>query len=166
MQLEIRDKEGVFGTIEVTPEKAQELRELLGSGTASAESEAQLKESQDKVTELEAQRQAGPRTMDDFTSDEKAYFVINWAKTLPLEDKVLFAVGVGVVVAETVKAEVAEAKQKAEAAAAEAANAAEAEEKEGPAAEAEEKVEPEIIVGETDLPGYKYFKHLNMSMKE
>ena len=153
MQLEIRDKEGAFGTIEVTPEKAQELRELLGLGTASAESEAQLKESQGKVEELGGQvaelgeklATAEARTMGDFTPIEKANFVIDWAKELTMEDKAIFCEGVGIPLAKVTEAEVAEAAKQA-------------------AGEAVE--DPAVIQGKTDRPGYKFLEYLNMSVKE
>lgn len=141
MRLEIEDKEGVFGTIEVTPEIVQELKEALGLGAASVESEAQFKESQGKVGEMEEKlTKAEARTMDSYSPREKADFVIAWAKELSAEDKAIFAEGTGITIAPEVepKAEVAESKAEV----------------------------PMIIKGPTDLPGYKYFEHLGISVKQ
>jgi len=135
MQLELKDDKGLIGTIELPLEQ---VKETLGLGSASVESEAQLKESQGKVGELQEKlAQAEGRTMDDFTPIEKADFVLNWAKGLSVEDKAIFAEAVGISVARATDAEVAE-------------------------------VEGELatIQGKTDKPGYKYLEHLNLSVKE
>lgn len=96
-----------------------------------------LKESQEKVIELEEQLQAGTRTMDDFSPTEKAEFVIAWGKALSPERKAVFAQAVGIPIAgaEVVKV-------------------------------AEEEGNPKIITGKTDKPGYIYYDYLNISMRE
>jgi len=145
MQLELKDEKGVIGTIELPLEQ---IKEVLGSGSASGESEVQLKESQGKVAELEeklgqvAQLEeklaaAEGRTMDDFTPVEKADFVIAWGRGLSPENKAVFAQAVGIPIAGASAAEVAEV--------------------EG---------EPKTIQGKTDKPGYKYYEYLNISMRE
>jgi len=116
------------------------------SSDSSKTTDAQLKESQGKVAELEEKlTTAEGRTLGDFTPAEKANFVVTWAKGLSLEDKAIFAEAVGIPIAKATDAEVAEAEQRAK-------------------AEAEE--EPKTIQGKTDKPGYKYLEHLNLSVRE
>ena len=144
MQLELKDDEGLIGTIELPLE---ELKEALGLGSASVAEpaatealkvEAQLKESQGKVGELEGKLAvAEGKTMGDFTPVEKANFVIAWAKGISPEDKAIFAQAVGIPIAGASAAEVADV--------------------EG---------EPAIIEGRTDKPGYRFLEYLNLSMRE
>ena len=104
----------------------------------SSEAEAQLKESQGKVGELQEKLAAAEgKTMDDFQPAEKADFVIAWGRGLSPENKAVFAEAVGIPIAGASAAEVAEA--------------------EG---------EPKTIQGKTDKPGYKYLEFLNLSVKE
>lgn len=136
MKLELQDEKGLTGVFIELP--LEQVREGLGLGSLSAESEAQLKESQGKVAELEEKlTTAEGRTMDNFTPVEKANFVIAWGKGLSPEDKAIFATAVGIPIAKATEAEVAEV--------------------EG---------EPAIIQGKTDKEGYKFLEHLNLSVKE
>ena len=99
---------------------------------------ALLKESQDKVGELEEKlARAESRTMGDFTPTEKAEFVIAWGKGLSPEEKAVFCEAVGIPMSKATDAEVALA--------------------EG---------EPKIIQGKTDKEGYKFLEHLNLSIRE
>ena len=150
MKLELIDLEGnVKGTIELPVE---EIKANLASpeSSKSAEDEAQLKESQDKVAELEEKlATAESRTMDDFGSLEKGKFVIDFAKALSPEDKAIFAEGTGI---SQVREPEAEKKD-------------DGEEPEDKAAEVAEE-EGKVIVGKTDKPGYKFLPHLNISVKK
>lgn len=142
MQLELKDEKGTVGTIDVPLE---EIKEALGLGSASGANPAdaslqekatslgaQLKESTEKIATLET------RTMDSYSPQEKASFVIAWARALPPEDKAIFAQGVGLT----------------------SAVAAE------PEAKVKEGAEPMIIQGKTDKAGYKYYEHLGYSVKQ
>ena len=192
MKLELKDEKGLIGTIELPV--AELVKEVQGLGSESAETEAQLKERLSKkslvdqvsewvdtrvIAELvvdhlksegiprtfeqakavwldtlqmlgshlaEGAKLAGGKTMDDFTPIEKAKFVLAWGKELSLEDKAIFAEAVGLPIAKATAAEVAEAEAKL--------------------AAGEKLEEPKIIEGKTDLPGYKFLEHLNMSIKE
>ncbi len=138
MKLELQDDKGSTGVFIEIP--VAQLREELGLVSSSGEAEAQFKESQDKVGTLEEELKvalAGAKaTMADFTPTEKAEFVINWAKGLAAKDKAFFAEAVGISV-------VAQVEEK-------------------PA----DQGDPHVIVGKTDKPGYKFYEHLNLSIKE
>ena len=169
MKLELQDAKGLTGVFIEVP--LEQLKEGLGFLSSSPETEAQLKESQDKVAEAEVQLKqsqdkiaeledkvatvveleeklatAEGRTMGDFTPIEKANFVIAWAKDLSMEDKAIFCEGAGIPIAKVTEAEVAEAAAKRAA---------------GEAVE-----DPAVIQGKTDRPGYKFLEYLNMSVKE
>lgn len=156
MKLELKDKAGKgIGTIEFPVEEvAKSLNQSLSSSLESDAQlhEAQLKESREKVLEMETQLKesqgraaeleeklagADGRTMDDFAPLEKANFVIAWGKGLSPEDKAIFARAVGVSIAGASAAEVAEA--------------------EGELA---------IIQGKTDKEGYKFLEHLGVSVRD
>ncbi len=147
MKLELKDEKGVVGTIELPLEQ---IKEALGLGSASVaestEADAKLKESQDKVGELEEKlATAEGRTMHDYAPRDKATFVIAWAKGLSPEEKATFAEAVGIPLAEAPAAEAVEAEQEAK---------------------AEESQEPKIIQGKTDRPGYRFLEYLDLSVKE
>ena len=123
---------------------------LAEHSTESSTSEAQLKETQEKVADLEEKLSVAQGiTMDDFTPDEKANFVISWAKDLPAEKVAVFAelAGIPLAVAE-VKTETVAAEEKTE------------------PVEAEVEETPKIIEGKTDLPGYRYLSYLDRSIKD
>ncbi len=146
MQLKLQDAEGLTGVFIEVP--LAELREEIGlvssEGAESTEIAAQLKESKEKVAELEEKLStAEARAMGDFTPIEKANFVIAWAKELSMEDKAIFCEGVGIPIAAATEAEVAEA-----------------------AAKKAVEEEPSVIEGKTNRPGYKFLEYLNMSVKE
>lgn len=137
MKLELKDDKGVVGTIEVTKENAEELKELLDLGSASvaeaklAEVEPQLEESRGKVAQLEGE----VATLK--SPETKAA----WLKEfLTPENFAVVATQLGYELPE--KAEVAEAGEEAEVA------------------------EPTICKGRTDKPGWKYLPHIDMSIKE
>lgn len=85
------------------------------------------------------------RTMDDFTPTEKAAFVIPWLQDLATTDFVKLARHTG------------HEAQLVPAAAAEVAEVP---------AEGETRKEELFLQGKTDLPGYKYFPHVDLSVKE
>lgn len=143
MKLELKDTEGkVKGTIEIP------IEEIKASLASMESSDAQLKESQGKVAELEGKlAKAEGKTLNDYSPEDKANFVITWAKGLSVEDKAIFAEAVGIPITKATDAEVAEAEQKAK-------------------AEAEEAEAPKTIQGRTDKPGYKFLENLNLSVRE
>ena len=163
MKLELVDLEGsIKGTIELPLEELKtalalpKLSEEAKAGLASSESSndaAQLKESQVKITQLEGDNagledslaEAVGRTMDDYSPIEKATFVIPWLRDLPTADFVMLARNTG------------HEAQLVPAAAAEVAEVV---------AEGEPKKEEVFIQGKTDLPGYKYFPNVDLSIKE
>lgn len=133
MQFPIVKKEDQSLALEIPDDLLQQVTSKL-----SSQAEAQLKESQDKVGELEGKlAEAEGKTLGDFTPQEKADFVITWAKGLSPEDKAIFATAVGIPIVGAAAAKVAEV--------------------EG---------EPNIIEGKTDRPGYRFLEHLNLSIKE
>lgn len=85
---------------------------------------------------------AEDKTMADFSPEEKADFVIAWAKGLSLEDKAIFAEAVELPIAIATDAEVAEAEAKGEG------------------------EPPNVIKGKTTRPGYKFLEYLNLSVRE
>lgn len=135
MKLELQDEKGSTGVFIELP--LEQLKEELGLISSSPEAEAQLKESQEKIAQLEEQLLAGTRTMDDFAPTEKANFVISWGKALSPERKAIFAQAVGIPIAGAEVVEVAEVEGN-----------------------------PKIIEGKTDKPGYIYYEFLNLSMRE
>ncbi len=153
LELKLKSLDGKeLGTIDLT----EVMEELTAQArlSSSSDSEAQLKESRDKVAELEEQlANIQGKTMNDFTPEEKAGFVLTWARGMSLEDKAIFAGAVGIPLGKSTEAEVAEAE------------GAEAEAKRK-AAEGEKLEEPFYIEGKTDRPGYSYKPYLNLSIKE
>lgn len=152
MKLELRDAEGLTGVFIEVP--LEQLRAELGSGSSSAAADpdagAQLKETQDKVAELEEKlATAESRTMDDYGRLEKANFVIAFATALSPEDKAIFAQGTGISQVREPESEKKEAGDEPDAETAEVA-----------------EEEPGTIVGKTDKPGYKYLERLGLSVKE
>ena len=144
MKLELQDEKGLTGVfIELPMAELKEALTELGSESVSAaetpDAAAQLKESQEKVADLEERlATAEGKTLDDYAPREKSAFVIAWARGLTSEDKAIFAEAVGITKA-----------------------------KEAPKAEVKEpEEEPTIIEGKTDKPGYKYLPVLNLSYKE
>lgn len=143
--LELKDGKGLIGTVEVTAEKAEELKKILGFGSVSdakvseaeaklAEVEPQLKESKDRVTELEGEVATlkAPET--------KAA----WLKEfLTPENFVVVASQLGYELPE-VKAEVVEHVEGVEA----------------------EVAEPTIMKGKTDKPNWTYLPNIDMSIKD
>ncbi len=154
MQFPIVKKEDQSLALEVPDDLLQQLTSKLSSQAEAQLKEnegtlALLKESQDKVAELEEKlAMAEGRTMDDFTSIEKAEFVIPWMRDRSAEEFVKLALHTGheAQLAPATAAEVAEAEQKAKTEVAEE--------------------EPKTIQGKTDRPGYKYLEHINMSVRE
>lgn len=123
MQLEVKDKDGVIGTIELPIAELMKEVQDLGSASVADPSatealkvevqsfEAQLKEKGEEIAKLgEKLTAAEGKTMGDFKPEEKANFVIAWAEGLALEDKAIFAEAVGIPIARATAAEVAEGK--------------------------------------------------------
>ncbi len=140
MELKILKKEDKSMFLEIPDELLQQMTSMI-----SPSADADLQEVQGKVAGLEEKlATAEKKTMDDFTPAEKATFVIAWARELSPEQKAQFAEGVGFTAKEPA-AETAEAEEKAETAV---------------------EVNPPVIVGKTELPGYKFNESTGLSIRE
>lgn len=110
------------------------------------------------ITELQERLSAAERkTIDDFSSMEKAEFVIPWMQGLSGEDFVRLALETG---HDAQLVEVADSE-----AVAKVAEIMRRQEEEAKAkAKAEE--DPQTIQGKTSKPGYRYLENLDLSVKE
>ncbi len=87
------------------------------------------------------------KTIDDFTPREKAAFIISWMQGLDAEDFVKLALETGH------EAQLVPANDPAA-----VAEVAEIMRRQGE--------EPKVIQGKTTKPGYRYFEHLGLSVRE
>jgi len=145
MKFQIVKQEDKSLALEVPDDLLQQLTSPSSSGTEAQlekdKTNRSLAELQEKLTAAEG------KTMDDFTPLEKSNFVLAWGKGLSDQQKAIFAEAVGIPITVSV-AEAVEAEKAAE------------------GAEVAEVTGERIIRGKTDLPGYKYLEHVNMSIKE
>lgn len=128
-------------------ELAEQVKTLSG--------EQQQGEKQDeRIAQLEQRLVAAERkTIDDFTSIEKAQFIIPWMQELSGEDFVKLSLKTG---HDAQLVEVPDPE----------AQAALTEIFRQQAEEQKEAENPKIIEGKTDKPGYIYYEYLNLSMRE